>query len=247
MSEIQLRNTPLYAIVDGGHTVQARNVPMYAVVQDVPVMQLREVSGYVLEQVPPEMQLREISGYVLISQNLSGYIFMDGLAAFKAAVLKEQGVALVPSLCSIGDPTTVSGFFDTRVKLTAAPTADVGGSHSIYYARFPLSEAFLNQDTSTIVGAGNTIHSRLGAINSLYGMNLAPRDIVDGPVANGSPGFTLKAAATSYLFAPGSEVLIGTVGEDLSFEIKVSDLNGFGTDLGQEIVVSALNGFSPAE
>lgn len=206
MAEVKVRSAPAYALVAGAHRVDVRNTPVYALVVEPGQGTVRNVMAYVLTEVMPEVAVRATHAYVLTSLQASPYVRMEGLAAIKAAVLAEQQVVL-DDICTVGEPTAQAGYHDTTVLLTALETADFGGTFLLQYARFAIDEVFLGANLSVVPAGGATIHSRLAAINAANNCEIAARDVVDGPADDA--GFTLTAASTSYLFAPGSVVKFG--------------------------------------
>ncbi|MCO6704719.1 hypothetical protein [Streptomyces sp. CHB9.2] len=227
-----------------------RNAPVYAIVAEAPGVEARSVSMFVLEEVAPYVEVRTITALVLEAQvPPSLFSSLNGLETLRLAIKKELGVAVTDSLATFGNPVVVSGGYNSAVTLTAAPNSDFMGTVSIQYNRFKLEEAFKGKNTAQVIGAATSVHGRLAAINAFFGLKLEPRDVVDKPLVPDTPGFTLVAATTSYLFKPGTSVTIGTVsGEDLSTLIENDQMDGFSvtTDLEDWIQVTAMNGFEPA-
>lgn len=207
MSEIQVRNAPAYAVVAGPHQLDVRNVPVYAVVQEPPRAGVRKVMTYVLSEVPPEASVRKVVAYVLSSATINPYVRLAGMAAIKAAVLKEQGVDLDAQHVEIGVPEVQSGNYKTKLVLTAGELANYGGTFTLNYNRFGLDEAFYGANFSNVPAGGSTVHSRLAAINSTYNLTLQTTDVVDGPASDA--GFRLEVASGSYLFVPGTFLVFG--------------------------------------
>jgi hypothetical protein len=140
------------------------------------------------------------------------------------------------------------------VKINATNIQLATGSQTLRYDRKNLSAAgYLF--TAPIDYAGNTsVLALLSKINTLTGVVFEARDFEDTVITNGATEVTLVAAATSYVFIPGSTLKIqlhGTVPVWPSLEDVITNphLNGFVTavpTLEESIVVSHLNGFTPA-
>lgn len=244
-----LRNSPTYVMLNAEQRMNLRNMPVYAMVKDAPGVSTRSVSVFALEQNPPAPQLR--SAHVLALEAVvpaSLFTSLNGLETLRAAIKKEMGVVVNDALATFGNPTATAGAYDTTVVLTANPNSDFGGTVGIQYNRYPLAEAFKGKDTSQVIGGATSVHGRLAAINTFFGLKLEPRDVVDAVLKPDTYGFTLKIASTSYLYTPNTAVYIGTVANDLAVEIEVDQMNGFEVTNSLEdwIQVTAMNGFEPA-
>lgn len=223
-----LRGTPLYTAVANERTAKLRNTPMYVAVQDEVQFVTRSLSGFVLERNVEEVMVRNVTALVMQPFIKSGFFNATGLDKLLAAIKAELGVTVTPTLATLSDPVAVAGVYDTTVDVVAARTSDYSGKVVVRYSRFALGDdALAGQDLSSTVGTANTVHGRLAAVNTKYGLKLEPRDIVDYPIPAGQGYFPLEVAPTSYLFNVGTGVYIGDPANDLGSLISVSNLAGF--------------------
>lgn len=228
---MDLRSTPSYAAVKDDGLVILRSTPVYVAVPDLPQVQLRDVHGFVMERVIETVELRGVSALVLQPQIAPGMFALSGLEALRAAVSKECGVSVTDAVGAFQNPVAVTGAYNTNVDIKANPVGDYSGKVTIRYNRFSLRDDVLaGKNLSTLIGTANTVHGRLAAVNTAFGLKLETRDVVDYPIPNGQGYFPLEIAPTSYLYAPGTGVYIGDPGNDLGALIVVSDLNGFDSE-----------------
>ncbi|MNZ78399.1 hypothetical protein D3C78_969680 [compost metagenome] len=250
MSNIKVRSSPTYVLLEAEKLSKVRSAEAYALVQESPGTSLRKVQGFTLESPIPDAKIRRIVGFSLESVTpTSLFSNLNGLETLRAAIKKEMGVTVTDALATFGDPQPAIDSYNTRVVLTAVSTSEYSGTMGIRYNRFPLEEAFKGKNTSQVIGAATSIHGRLAAINAFFGLKLEPRDVVDKALLPDTPGFTLRVASTSYLYVPNSTMVIGVInGNDLAIEIDNSQMNGFEEidDLESWIKVSEMNGFTPA-
>lgn len=245
-----LRNAPTYVVIPADQRMNLRNAPVYAIVTEAPGAQLRSTSLFVLEESKPYVDLRKVTAFVMTAEvKPSLFTSLNGLETLRLAIKKELGVSVTDALATFGNPVPLTGVYNSAVTLTANPNSDFQGTVSVQYNRFPFEEAFKGKDTSQVIGAATSIHGRLATINSFFGLKLEPRDVVDKVLKPDTPGFTLVAASTSYLFKPGTSITIGSVsGSDLGTVIENDQMDGFSvtTELEDWIQVTAMNGFEPA-
>jgi len=245
-----LRNAPAYAAIPVEQKINLRNAPVYAIVAETPAAQIRSTSMFVLAETPPYVDLRKVSVFVLeaaVSPSL--FSSLNGLETLRLAIKKELGVVVTDALATFGNPVAITSGYNTAVTLAANPNSDFQGTVTIQYNRFKLEEAFKGKNTSQVIGGATSIHGRLAAINAFFGLKLEPRDVVDRTLLPDTPGFTLRVANTSYLYQPGTTILIGQeVTNDLGTLIEVDQMDGFSvtTSLEDWIQVTAMNGFEPA-
>ncbi|MNQ77659.1 hypothetical protein D3C85_925430 [compost metagenome] len=100
--------------------------------------------------------------------------------------------------------------YDTKVLLTAQPSALLAGSMYWHYNRAPMSKlSSAGNIAGIVIGAAANVHALISAINTATGMALTTADLVNDPIVAGSVEVTITAAATSYIFQPGSTVNVG--------------------------------------
>lgn len=85
------------------------------------------------------------------------------------------------------------------------------GSTYFYYDRVLIERSFLTPDnTLAAVPANTTIYALLPTLNTSLRSLLTTDDIEDAPVLAGAKNLTFIAKSTSFLYIPGSRVVIGT-------------------------------------
>lgn len=193
MADVNLRTAPMYMLVSPPIEAQVRSLRFYALIQPPPQVNVRSVRTYAVVRKPPYASLK-----------------MEGAAAILAQINKEHSKALTLDQVSLGNPSAggATDEYNSKVTLTAKASWLYYGDMTIRYDRFPLELAVGGPAVPGPGDTATTIHGRLARINQIYGCNLKPRDIVDGPVAADATSYKLVAASTSYLFTPGTEVLM---------------------------------------
>jgi len=168
---------------------------------------LRDVRGYAMSNVPNQIQLRNIAGYAMVpfsplplGQSIPTALMNMILANQKAS---RPASHFVLGAVEVG---TVEGY-NSKVKLTPTAAAQLRGEMYFHYNRIHMTRI---PDLSSITFSGATsTHGLIAKINTLTNLQLTTADIVDEPIAAGLTETTLTAAATSYLFMPGSQTQVG--------------------------------------
>lgn len=102
------------------------------------------------------------------------------------------------------------------------------GSTYFYYDRVLIERSFAAPDnTLPNIPVNTTIYALLPTLNPLLKTKLTTDDIEDAPVLAGAVRLWFVAKSTSFLYIPGSKVLIGTVEPKMSGVVKVVNLPGF--------------------
>lgn len=116
--------------------------------------------------------------------------------------------------------------FNSAVDVKGSTALGLSGTFRVYYNRVGLAQAFAGKDAKTLPSLSTTVHKSLAAINAAFGLNLETVDVVDKAINASDSQLTLTASATSYLFTPGTTMVLG--GERTMRDNFTSfDLDGF--------------------
>lgn len=222
-----IKTLAAYAITPPAVQSSVKTLNAYVISAESPTAQVRTVSGLALIEPTAKLDVRKIYGLALIADIPREYLKMKGATALLTAINKEHSKSLTTAQVSFLDPSAIVGDITFNASVPMIPAADwlYSGQMVFRYNRYDLVE-LLGTGKPLPTGNQTTIHERLPAINAQFLCNLEPRDVVDGPVSSSATGLTLKIAATSYLFVPGSQVRLGT-SDNLSVLAPVKDLVGF--------------------
>jgi hypothetical protein len=217
-------------------TIAVRNVKAVAFASDLGVT-LRNIQGYAFETVPPGAAVRNIQGYAFESVKLPLPLNVAGNLALYA-LINTLTIAATPwstSNSTLGVPSALStplaGGQNTTVSLTAQTSSGYSGSMNFSYTRRNLSDAFPNPISITPPSSATTVWALLSMINSAYSVNLTTADVVNNPVAAGALSVNLVAAASSWMFIPGTTALVGNP-PTLASIITEPNLPGFQSAAG---------------
>jgi len=206
-------------------TTDVASVQGYALTYPTPTFDVAEVHGYALATPPAPVALRGIQGYAmgvpapnLALKGIQGYAMTNynklpagvtAASALMTSILAKAKNNRTASQFTL-DPVEVGtrDGFDSKVKLTAQPVSLLQGSMYWHYNRIPLARI---PDLSGVAIAGVlTVHALLAKISTAAGFTLTTDDLVNDAIPAGAVEITLTAAATSYIWQPGSQVQLGT-------------------------------------
>lgn len=224
---VQIRDLAVYAIAIPYKKSKIRDVAVYGIVPQPAMVDVRQVHGYAMVEDPALVNVRTLFGYAMVAPFVTKYFGFKGVEALLKAINLEHGTAILPDQITFGDPSVETEFFDTGVVVTPVTTWLYSGTQKFLYNRFALPEAFAGKPMTKPAGAFTTTHAWLPTINTTFGLQLEPRDIVLRNIPANQAYLVLEVAATSYLYRPGSKVTLGDPANDLGNMITVSDLNGF--------------------
>lgn len=221
-----IKTLAAYAITPPLANTSVRTVAAYAIVAEASTAHVRKIAGLALLDPAAKADVRKISGVALIADIPRDYLKMKGATALLTAINKEHSKTYTTAQVSFNNPSSIVDMtYNTSVPMIPAPDWLYSGQMVFRYNRYDLAE-LLGYGKPLPAGNQTTIHARLPAINAQFLCNLEPRDVVDGPVSATATGLTLKIAATSYLFNPGSEVRLGT-SNNMADLATTTDLAGF--------------------
>lgn len=211
----------------------AQGVVIY---QDPPTAQIRNVRGYALTSPPSQAQLRNVRGYALTAATKPPPTAQTGVNAMLWLLNQNINIAtpFTLSQLTIGTPSSYSdptGRNNAQVSVTAKSGSGYQGTMTAYYNRRTLDSVF--NSTAWLLGtisSATTIRALIPQINTAYGVGLDPTDVVDGPVNAGATSLTLTIASGSYMFKPGSALMLPSV--SLSGVTPVTLLSGFDSAAG---------------
>lgn len=206
-------------------TSTTRSVRAVAITRDPAQLQLRNVRGFALTAAPQQLNLRNVRGFVLSAASKAPPA--AGIQAMLWLINQNAKQVFTLSQISIGSPAASSDpRANSQVVVSALPGSGYGGSITLYYNRRTLASVFSNTAwLLPTISSDTTIKALIPQINSAYGVNLDPTDVVDAPVKAGATSLTLQAASTSYVFQPGDALKLPTV--SLSSVVTITYLAGF--------------------
>lgn len=211
MADVNLRTAPMYALVSPPIEAQVRSLRFYALIQPPPQVNVRSVRTYAVVRRPPYAALK-----------------MEGAAGLLAQINKEHNKTLTLDQVDMSPPSAgvVNDDYNSKVTLTAKASWTYYGDMTIRYDRHDIANAIYPNPAGLPPDTATTIHGRLAKLNTKFGTNLQPRDVVDGPVAANATTYKLVAASTSYLFLPGSELVLEYLAADKSWK-SVAPIGSF--------------------
>jgi hypothetical protein len=230
--------------------ITSRSAQAIVITQDPAVAQIRNVRGYALTTPSHAGQVRNVRGYVLSSalKMPSGQVGVNAMLWLLNQNVK--GAAFTTAQIGIGTPSTYSdptGRTNSQVTVSAKSGSGYAGSMQAYYSRRSITTAFSN--TNWLLGtisSATTIRGLISQINSAYGTSFDPTDVVDGPVAAGTTSLVLAADPGSYVYLPGTQILLPTLA--LASATPNTALTGFdnAAGVGPRLVTASLLHFDGA-
>jgi hypothetical protein len=193
-------------------------------------MSVRRIAGYAASSVPIQVSLRNLYIYSLytepkvILRNKTNKLLLLDL------INKETTEAFTLSRISIDLPKVNSIAFEknTTVVVNALLLSGYRDSVTLKYNRYTIDQYFPDVTWKLNVTVATTLHTLIPAINAAYGCNLVTDDVVDQPVKANASTIEITAAATSYMFLPGTKVRLGVfLGIPLVEAVTTTDLLGF--------------------
>lgn len=212
------------------------------------MLSLRTITGYVFSTIEPQTIVRKATAYALVATPIVTTIRKATAYALtrpktpltKGKTSLEQLYALINS-ATLGTVFTTSNLavttivaekyqgYNTKVKVAATlQTIGYSGSTYMRYNRVPLSRSFEDSiEIGFAIVTDTTVYGLLSQLNTAHNLKLVPEDLVDGPIKANAKSLPLTAAATSYLYLPGSTILLGVPYVSLLDVVTVKDLPGF--------------------
>lgn len=152
-------------------------------------------------------------------------ILLDLINADNTTSLPESAITLGAPV-STGDPTGLI----TTVVATAVSGSGYSGTQTFTYNRVDLGFMAVNEPDLVLESEETTIHALIPLLNSTFGIQLTPDDIVDGPVPDLEPDVisqvTITAAAGSLVWAKSVTLDITQPLVPLSSVLTVTSLDG---------------------
>jgi hypothetical protein len=188
---------------------------------------VRQVNGYTLQQASSSGAVRQVNGYTLQLNRKPPVT--GGLAGLWPLIVADASIPLVQAQLSVSAPFADSSQSGCNTGITVAPLGALlnqySGHTNLYYNRASIADAFTISGSQWLLGTitqATTIHALLSSINSAYAIALDSTDINDGPVAAGVTQLTLTGATGSYVFRPGSTVILQNV---VALTVAVPNVN----------------------
>ena len=195
---------------------------------------LRQVHALVLRAPAPGVRLRQVHALALSGPGSlgipAGKKASDALKIAILATASTAGKVVTAADFTMEDPVAITGVKNTSVKISTANIDLVSGSQTLRYNRKSLSSAGYLFTAAIEVGAvATSVLAVLAQINALTGVVFEARDFEDTVIPAGATQVTLKAVSTSYIFIPGSTLVIQThpTYPSLSDVITQIHLSGF--------------------
>jgi hypothetical protein len=188
--------------------------------------------GSIWTQDPYIMSARHMVGSVF-TKDAQALPTAKGSAAMLALINANVITPFTAANLTIGQPqASTQNNCNTVVQITAQPASGYSGSMNLYYNRRNIQDAVTS--TSWLLGtisAATTVQALLSQINTAYGTNFDPTDVVNGTVNAGATSIMLVAASTSYVFVPGTVVYL-TNSVSLQLATPSTVLPGFNNAAG---------------
>jgi len=199
-----------YALTRPAMGAKVATIQAYGLLTPPNPVALRQLSGYAMAAPANTVALRQLGGYAMVPFAKLP-VGANGPTVLMTLILQKSKSVRPASQFTLGpvEVSTEPGF-DTKALLTALPASLLGGSMYWYYNRSPMSKLSSTGNIANIaIGSAANVHALIPAINTATGMVLTTADLVNDPIVAGSVEVTLTAAATSYIFQPGSTVNVG--------------------------------------
>lgn len=152
-----------------------------------------------------------------------------GANILRTAINNESFVKFDTSTLAISAPTALASGknYNTSIVLTPIGLAPYSGSHTFRYRRTDMLRYFADVSWKLNITAATTLYAQIAAINTAYGCNFVQGDLVDQAIPAGRTYLVIVAAATSYLFLPGSILNLGAIPPQLQTAFTSDSLSGF--------------------
>lgn len=159
----------------------------------------------------------------------AGLTARETLKALFLSTASAAGVGITVDDFLMEDPVVITGVKNTSVKLNTNNVAVVTGSQTLRYDRQALNSVADKFTAPINTTAATTVYGLLAQINAHTGLVFEARDFEDTAIGVGATQVTLKAASTSYIFIPGTTLVIQTYTNfpSLSDLITQPHLSGF--------------------
>lgn len=162
------------------------------------------LGGFALHRQIEPAFLTRIGGFILVGETALPKD-IEAKMAVEDMILELATEGLVRGDLVIGPPEVTDQFNrNTRIEVTWPGNPVVEGSVYFYYNRVGVGELklppgfALQEETSS--------YQLLPRVRSVTGIWIVEDDFVDLPQGN---GVTMRAAASSYFFIPGSQIIVG--------------------------------------
>lgn len=205
-------------------TTDVASVQGYALTYPTPQFDVAEVHGYALAIPPAPSAVRSIQGYAMGQPATS--LALKGIQGYamqpynKLPVGVTAAVSLMAQILAKGknnrganqftlDPVEVGTRtgYDSKAKLTALPISLLQGSMYWHYNRISLVR--IPDLSAVVIGGMLTVNDLLPKISTAIGFTVVAGDFVNDAIPAGAVEITLTAAATSYIWQPGTQVQLG--------------------------------------
>lgn len=176
-------------------------------------VKLDQVTGYALVSQPPTIKLDQISGYALVTDKVVNQYLLPAKEHVVQSVNLMHRLSLLPADVVLGSPVTQpAGQYNAAVDLSVLPSSGFSGGVTLRYFRSDIEDLVFNKDLDTLRYNGQlvTTHDIVPLFNQTYGTAISTDDIVDETIPL-DRSTTLRAAASSLFFDPGTEVDVGVL------------------------------------
>lgn len=206
-------------------TTDIASIQGYALTYPTPTFDMAEIHGYALTIPPAPMAAKSVAGYVMgvpaTSPSLKSVLgYAMGAYNKLPAGVTAASALMSMILAKAKNNRTANQFtldpvelgtrtdYDSKVKLTALPVSLLQGSMYWHYNRIPLAR--IPDLSGVVIGGVLTVNELLTKISTAAGFTLSVGDFVNDAIPAGAVEITLTAAATSYIWQPGTQVQLGT-------------------------------------
>ena len=189
---------------------------------------VRQLVNFAVIESPPALDIRQVVSYAVVKNR--GFMAAKPSRELLIDLINQNTRKEFASDELSFDPPealTTLGAHDTKVMLHVDKKSGYQGSMPVYYNRAPIAVAIATPTTSPGITSASTIHASLSALNARYGTNFTSTDVVDAPIVANATRVVLKAATTSFAYAPGSSVYLGEQPVALQTAVATKQMRGF--------------------
>lgn len=171
-------------------------------------LEIRTIYGYAITPYRPEsLEIRRVFAYTLTGRATALPLGTSGYDTILSQIYGATDGPLSQTDFTVSDPVESDDVdYNTMISAVAIPTGRYRSFHPFHYKRISIEDGLFGKTLGFNPAGFGTVHGMLSAFNTYTGMRLDVRDVKDN-VINGS-AVILEALETSYLFIPGTTMLI---------------------------------------
>lgn len=229
VTQVRVHDAVVYGAAPPAPRAAVGDAQALILTNDIRPANIYDVSGLVLMADPTPPRARKVLTSVLMDDparvpnwNIKGIDWVKGL------LVKDFGQQWLNTDLVFSDPQVLAGQFNSNVKLTVPKGSKLpySGSMRMRYNRWSIAKPFETRSAKDLTSFGSSVVNSLAAINAAFGLALVAEDVVDAPISAGTTQITLTIASGSFMFIPGTSVVLGGAAT-LASNMTSLDLDGF--------------------